>query len=210
MALSTPVTPDAALKQRVIAKVAATEQSRPKDDNLIPFPGANRSRSTAWLGFALAASLALVAKLSFDLRSARRAESEATTAVASRDAALAKRDSLLATLTDPAMEMVTLAATGEKKPLLRAYIDHQRLRMTLSATSLEGMPSGKVYQLWFIMDGKPVPSLTFTPGADGRATLENIPMPAGAIAATAITVEPTGGSPAPTTTPIFVGKLAEK
>jgi anti-sigma-K factor RskA len=106
------------------------------------------------------------------------------------------------------MELVTLAATGEKQPTLRAYIDHQRHRMTLSAASLGPTPQGKVYQLWFIMDGKPVPSETFTTAADGHTMLENVPMPAGAIAATAITVEPTGGSPLPTSAPIFVGKLA--
>jgi anti-sigma-K factor RskA len=210
MALSSPVEPSAALKDRVLTRIAATSQTTPETERVLAFPTPHRSRSTAWLGFALAASLALVAKLSFDLRSARRAESEAAAVVAARDLAIAKRDSLLSVLTDPAMEMVTLAATGEKKPTLRAYIDHKRLRMTLSATSLEAMPTGRVYQLWFIMDGKPVPSVTFTAGTDGRAMLENVPMPAGAIAATAITVEPSGGSPLPTTQPIFVGKLAEK
>jgi anti-sigma-K factor RskA len=202
------VTPPAELKQRVLARVEASATPGSTTEELAVLPLTPRSRTTSWLGFALAASLALVVKLSFDLRSARRAGEEAVLAVAARDAAIATKDSLLATLTDPSMEMVTLAATGERKPMLRAYIDHQRHRMTLSASSLDPMPSGRVYQLWFIMDGKKVPSVTFTPGTDGRAMVENVPMPSGAIDATAITAEPVGGSPTPTTAALFVGKLA--
>lgn len=209
MALSTPVAPDQALKQRVMAKVSATTTTAVVDDGGV-LPLTPRSRSTMWLGFALAASLGLVVKLSFDLRAARRASVDAVERLATREAAIAHRDSLLATLGDPGMELVDLAATGKTKPMLRAYIDHRRHLMTLTAAALEPMPAGRVYQLWFIMDGKQVPSVTFTPGPDGRAMVENVPMPGGAIAATAITAEPEGGSPAPTTTALYMGKLGEK
>jgi anti-sigma-K factor RskA len=58
------------------------------------------------------------------------------------------------------------------------------------------------------MDGKPVPSVTFKPGADGRATIARVPVPTGgSISAAAVTVEPEGGSAQPTSPIVMVGAL---
>jgi anti-sigma-K factor RskA len=69
--------------------------------------------------------------------------------------------------------------------------------------------------LWLIPKApgaKPEPSLTVRPDADGKFELlvANPPDSSGGTKALAITEEPEGGSPQPTTTPIWVGAVAGK
>ncbi len=207
LALSAPVALPATLKNRVMAGVANSPPAQ--SSNVIAFASpARRSRATLYLGAALAASLMLVARLAFDLRAAQDEAANARRLSVSTARVTAQLDSLIAQLTDPGTETVTLAATGEAKPIIKAYINRARRSVTLSATQLETLPAGRAYQLWFIVGAKAVPSVTFTSDSSGHALVREIAMPAGAVAATAITEEPAGGSLAPTTKVIFVGKLA--
>ncbi len=75
-------------------------------------------------------------------------------------------------------------------------------------SKLPALPRGRVYQAWTIAKGTttPAPSLTFAPNADGVAVVA-LPADAGRLAAVAVTVEPDGGSKAPTTKPILVRPL---
>ena len=73
---------------------------------------------------------------------------------------------------------------------------------------LKPVPAGQAYQLWFIKDGKPVPSVTFKPEADGHAKVEQVPVPEdGSVSAAAVTVEPESGSTQPTSPIVMVGSL---
>ena len=51
------------------------------------------------------------------------------------------------------------------------------------------------------------PSLTFTPNADGVAVVQ-LPVDADKVGVVAVSVEPDGGSKAPTTTPTFIRPLS--
>ncbi len=85
---------------------------------------------------------------------------------------------------------------------------------TIATISTTGMPpteQGRNYQLWFItlddageIEGAPRPSITFEVGQDGAIVVEHIPVD-GPFDAVAITNEPVGGSPAPTTPVILFG-----
>jgi anti-sigma-K factor RskA len=70
------------------------------------------------------------------------------------------------------------------------------------------LPAGKVYQTWTLAKGAKnvTPSVTFTPDEHGNA-LVTVPVSAATTVATAISVEPAGGSLEPTTKPIAVVKL---
>jgi anti-sigma-K factor RskA len=73
---------------------------------------------------------------------------------------------------------------------------------------LKPVPAGRAYQLWFIKDGAPVPSVTFKPEPDGHVSVEQIPVPAeGEVSAAAVTVEPESGSTEPTMPILLVGPL---
>ena len=79
--------------------------------------------------------------------------------------------------------------------------------LRVEASGLAFLSSEKVYQAWIIQPGgKPVPEPTFVPDAQGRATI-NVPsgQPKGTLIA--FTVEPAGGSKAPTTKPFVAATL---
>jgi hypothetical protein len=166
------------------------------------------ARAPLWLGAALAASLLLVVKLSSDLRTARQDWLIARSAMNASERSVAQRDSLISQLTDPSVELVTMAATGAAKPAIKAYLNRTRRTLLLSAASLETPSPGQAYQLWFIVDGKPVPPVTFRPDSTGRALLRDVAMPAGEVSATAVTREPEGGLTTPTMPILLVGKHA--
>lgn len=87
----------------------------------------------------------------------------------------------------------------------RAYVT-QRNGMVFTADGLPALPAGKVYQLWVIVAAKPVSVGTFSPDANGRVQAVMVtPNIAAMPAAVAVTLEPTGGLPQPSTTPILVG-----
>jgi hypothetical protein len=69
--------------------------------------------------------------------------------------------------------------------------------MLFLAEGLPDLPPDRVYQLWSIVAGAPVSGGVFSRASDGRAQLL-APPPPGAPQALAVTVEPTGGVPAPT------------
>ena len=76
-------------------------------------------------------------------------------------------------------------------------------RAVLIASNLPNVAQGKAYQLWFIVGNKPpMPGKTFVPDSKGNAVLRD-EMPKDAVDVFAITVEPAGGSNAPTS-PIYL------
>ncbi|HEY5258575.1 MAG TPA: anti-sigma factor [Candidatus Baltobacteraceae bacterium] len=76
-------------------------------------------------------------------------------------------------------------------------------RVYIAMHDMTQPPKGMVYQAWTLARGAKTvaPSLTFMPDAQGVAIVA-VPMDARALAAVAVSVEPAGGSKAPTTKPI--------
>jgi anti-sigma-K factor RskA len=79
----------------------------------------------------------------------------------------------------------------------------------LIAMRLPPPPPGKVYQAWTLKRGAATvaPSITFRPDPNGLALVE-LPEAAAGLTAVAVSVEPEGGSKAPTSTPTVVRKLS--
>jgi anti-sigma-K factor RskA len=122
--------------------------------------------------------------------------------------AVAARDSLIATLLAPDVETARLVSEG-RPPSARLYWNRGARQVVLAAFSLPPAPSGRTYQLWGIAGAgsTPVSLGTFntSPAGEGRHTAS---VPAGLeIALGAVTEEPAGGSPQPTTQPFLVGEL---
>lgn len=141
---------------------------------------------------------------------ARRLEREVDSAVAEVDQVrrtLANREEILRDILASTVTF-TLGRPGERQPSVRIYWNRQSNRWVLLATGLEPAPAGRAYQLWFLQDGRAVPSVTFNSEAGGTA-LVIAPGPATAqgLSGAAISEEPAGGSTQPTTTPILVGSL---
>jgi anti-sigma-K factor RskA len=117
---------------------------------------------------------------------------------------------------------VTQSAEANQLAAIQAASDSQSLKgsvagggkatlvyapsLKASALIVEGMnalPADKVYELWYINEAGARPAGTFTIGPDGKMwqVLEGTMTPGDAVG---VTVEPHGGSTAPTTDPVLV------
>jgi anti-sigma-K factor RskA len=132
--------------------------------------------------------------------------------VTARELAVARREALI--LTDPKSLKIAMLAGKKGLPMLRATWN-PGLGLVISGQKLQNPSVNRTLQLWLIpkaAEAKPVPSLTLRPRADGNFDLlvANPPDSPGATKALAITDEPEGGSPQPTTPPIWTGAVANK
>lgn len=175
-----------------------------------PMPRAeSRARTVIpWLAAAAAVVFALVLGQRYQREHAARVSAERSLAAVratldSSGALLASRDSLIATLVAPDVQAVSVTGSGPS-PSARYYLDRRRGRVVLAAFSLPPAAAGRTYQVWGIETGRPPVSLgTFDTDSSGRA-IASLDIPAGLrIAVTAVTDEPAGGSPQPTTTPFL-------
>ena len=202
------VAPDARLKERVLGGIGGAR--------VLPMASraAARSAPTA-LWIALAASVVLAVGLGATLLATRRELAVRQAAVDSVQATLAatatrlaEREQTLNEILEPGVQLNTLTTTGDAPPLIQLFWNQSRRAAIVHAFRLPPVGEGKVYQLWFIKDGKPVPSVTFNSEADGHALVRGIAIPEGSgITHAALTVEPAGGSQAPTSPVMVIGEL---
>jgi anti-sigma-K factor RskA len=206
-----PVAAPAGLRQRVLALAEVAPTPPPTPTHGVAPTRPLLARTAPWIGLAAAAAIILAIKFQADTRELAAAQAIATAEVAALKAALAERDSLLVRLTDPDAETVSLAATGAPTPRVKVQLDRKRRLAILSVASLDPAPEGQTYQLWYVVDGTPVPSSTFEPSAGGSVLLASIPLPSEAgVQALAITLEPTGGSQVPTMPILFLGTVGSE
>lgn len=118
--------------------------------------------------------------------------------------ALARFDSMAAALSGPNVQFATLA--GDTDPALRLVWNRDRNLLLVAAQNLPPLPEGRTFQLWGIRgDDAPVSLGTFETGPQGDALVTLSADLADDYDVSAITEEPAGGSPQPTTTPFLVG-----
>lgn len=204
-----PRTPPAALRERIVAEARV---ARPIT-SASPAAQARAKRRLFRPILSLAPWIVAAASLVGALVTRQTAESERTArAVAEREAQglaveLAALDSLVATLTASELSTVALTSTGAP-PSARLYWNRTRGEVVLAAYRLPPASAGRTYQLWGIAQGKaPVSLGIFASAGEGRAVVR-FTMPAGLqLAVGAVTEEPAGGSPQPTTTPFLAGTL---
>lgn len=107
-------------------------------------------------------------------------------------------------LQDSAMHIVKMAGTkGKEGDAATVYWDTRSKDVYVYTNKLPQAPAGKQYQLWAIVDGKPVDAGLLS-NCDGVCKMKNIP----SAQAFAITLEDTGGSSTPHLDQLFViGKV---
>ena len=155
-------------------------------------------RLPAWVPVALAASLLVTAGLaSYSIRLRER---------------LTARERTLNTLLEAGRGLHVAHLVGEggaTGPGIQFFWNEPQSSAVAHVFRLPPAPAGRTYQIWAIADGKPVSIALFNSGLDGHALVERFTLPASVagISAVAVTVEPEGGSPQPTTTPFLAGSL---
>jgi anti-sigma-K factor RskA len=107
-------------------------------------------------------------------------------------------------LSDPETKPASFGRGQQAPP--RGYVFlHPQLGVMLIASNLPAAGAGKIYEMWVLPKvGAPRPAGLFQ--SDGMRGLHILsgPVDMDALKAVAVTVEPTAGSPGPTSTPIIV------
>jgi anti-sigma-K factor RskA len=115
----------------------------------------------------------------------------------------AKLEEALSILNDPVTKDVTF---GEPTARGRVFVSPGK-GVVFIAAHLPPLDANRTFELWVIpAAGKPIPAGTFRGNEDSSAIYVR-PGPVENAAAVAVTVEPSGGSAQPTTTPFIVTKL---
>lgn len=101
---------------------------------------------------------------------------------------------------NPDVKMITLSGTkGKENNLAAVYWDSKTKDVYFLPTRMDATPPGKQYQLWAIVDGRPVDAGVIG-DCDGLCKMKNIPT----AQAFAITLEKKGGSATPTLSAMYV------
>jgi hypothetical protein len=194
--MATEVEPPKRLKRRLMAAVRRDEPGVP-------------SWTWAWV---TATALALVVALNFWQREQSKAKelAEVRSQLVESETRLASVTPLLDFLNEPQLRITSFGDAQPQPPRGRILVSPQR-GVLLVAQNLSSVPDGRTYQMWVVpKSGAPVSAGIFQPAPDGRAIHLN---PQGVdlatTAAIAVSNEPAGGSPAPTTTPFIVAPVSE-
>ncbi len=169
-------------------------------------PAAPRHWRVVWPAWvAAAAGLVLLTTLQNvglrqDLRAARDDADSLRTRVATETKRANEGETQLADL---------LAPDAKRYAVSDGQVIQRGDRLYLALNALPKLPRGKVFQAWTLQSGQKTvaPSITFT-AADNGSALIALPPQSKRLAAVAISVEPEGGSRAPTTKPLWVRPLS--
>lgn len=190
--------PSALLRARIMRDVRADASAKP----------AAASRPLVWPAYLVAAACFAVAVVSslVNLSLMEQLKTAQTQSVQSEHAAsglarnLADEKTMVADLLD---------ANAQRYAVNGGQVVRVGDRLYITLHDLTSPPRGKVYQAWTLPKGSKVmaPSVTFVPNVHGVAVIALGGVDARATAAVAVSVEPEGGSKAPTSKPLLVQAL---
>lgn len=206
LGMSVPaIEPPAALRASILDAVARTPQLPPVEPRSAtprgaePGPAELKARSR-WSGSlvriaSVAAAVVLIAALGLTVRAGLQAQSDLTTA---------SQINQIQAASDAAHQTVDISGGGTATVVWSLELRQAAVLID----GIKGLPAGSTYELWY-MDaaGAATPAGTFEPAEDGRRSI----VLAGTMDAgdtIGVTVEPAGGSPAPTGDPLFVVETA--
>lgn len=191
------------LKGRIMAAAHASPKIVPFALAVTPVATSVRTSRAIFVWLAAAAALVLFALNVFWLvQVSRMRESQELAVVAS-----ASFDMAVALLTDSESKRIELMdEAGEMRAMVVWMPDHDEALMVTH--SLPALSDDTTYQLWIIGEKGPMSAGVFDTDADGvYSMMFSSPMDWEAVGSVGISVEPSGGSPLPTTTPLAFGTM---
>ena len=219
--LAPPAEPSEMLRARVLRSVRADAASGGSGGGSLPMQagGSQRTSVPMWLWAGVAALLLVSLYSTWDARKMQQDVAEMNQHAAAGlkerkqledELTMAKHEAMI--LTDPASHKIEIMPSDKDMPKVEAMW-HSKLGIYLTAQKMPMPKNNKVLQLWLIPKtpgAKPMPSHVFWPDANGKIgeMVANPPDDMGDTKALAITEEPPGGSPQPTSTPLWVGGVS--
>lgn len=217
---SSPVSENGASAEQNLVKTVHTNAS--PASNVLAFPAAKRRGFAGYIPFvgAIAASLIAVA-LGFALANSIGETNRVRAEVAELNQRIGDAEQRLSEtsaryererqereiLASPSSVVRALNGAGSVPTAkARLVIDPKTNRALLFVENLPDAPAGKAYQIWWMNDPKkPTPGATFQTAADGKGELrDKVSDQFAGARIYAVTLEPEGGSPAPTSTPVLI------
>jgi anti-sigma-K factor RskA len=200
--------PQEALRGKVMS---AVKSSADPARNVAPFakskPAAPRAMFPPW-AWAAAAALALVTGYTIRQMASQSAQladlrKELKSAIAQNQVLLNQvemNQMVSSVMLSPDSMPLKLMPKDKNMPMVHAYL-HPHMGVAITAEQMPTMPAVRTLQLWFMpKTGKPMSVAIFRPDTMGQiALVAPVHMPVNEIAALAVTEEPAGGSPQPTT-----------
>ena len=216
-----PVTPPAALKGKVLARIEDERAGKVTSMSRMPVPAQMAQPRPLWAhGLALAASVALAVGASLYAWALKTEISILRQDVSATSDEASKLRGELATLRRNWVEVTKAMDVLRAPDMLKVDLKGQATLpsgtgrafwsrsagLMFTAEGLPALPQGKVYQLWTIKGAVATGAGTFVPDAGGAASVTAV------VAATAevpdafgVTIEPAGGSATPTMPIVMVG-----
>ncbi len=102
-------------------------------------------------------------------------------------------------------QMVKLGGAGTEQGARAELVTLEGDRAVLVVEDMPPVPEDKTYQIWVIEGDVPKPSGLFEPNQDSVAAVVQHPLQSGDVVA--VTVEPEGGSPKPTSDPMLAAEV---
>jgi anti-sigma-K factor RskA len=218
--LAPPAEPSAMLRARVLRSVRAdAAASGGSDGGSLPVQaGPQRTSVPMWLWAGVAALLLFSLYSSWEARKMQQDVAEMNQHAAAElkerkqleeELTVAKHEASI--LTDPTSKKIDIMPSDKSMPKVEA-VWHPKMGIYVTAQQMPMPKNNKVLQLWLIPKNgaKPMPSHVFWPDANGKIgeMVDNPPEDMADTKALAITEEPAGGSPQPTSTPKWVGGVS--
>ncbi len=213
LATAESVTPSPALRGALLAAAAAAPQGARPD----AAPGPQRvpnapSVARRWAPMLAAASLVIAALVGADgLRARRELDRVRSTNIALAEQ-LERRERTLNAMFmgERDLYLVQVGAKEEATgPGVQFFWNAREGRGVAHVFRLARAPEGRDYQIWALVNGKPVSLVVFNSDAEGHAIvdIDGLATSVEGVTDVLVSVEPKGGSPQPTTAPFLGGKF---
>jgi anti-sigma-K factor RskA len=205
--------PSPRVRERLLAEVKKDSKTVSETSRVIPFVAPRRSSWSSLQTFgAIAAAVLFVALLAgivvlWRQNQAMQAQvAEVTDKLKSMELDLNRKTELVELVRAPGTHLMDLSATNMAPGAVAKIAFNTKGHAMLMANGLPAAPAGKEYQLWFIVSGKaPMPGKSFNVDKSGNGMMEDeVPAEAMKSGVFAITLEPAGGVPKPTTGQIYL------
>jgi anti-sigma-K factor RskA len=208
---------DRAVAERAFADVRAETAPPARPSDIVPIRASRRGMgAAAWM--AMAAGLVAFVGMGGYMRASREraalrvslqeAQAERGARLAAMDSlrtTLEDRDRMIANLTGAQVAVMTLASPSPTSPTGRMFWDQAHDAWTFVAHRVPMPKTGRTYQLWLVTPTAKINAGTFMPKPNGEVMMRaTYAMSKDSLAAVAVTDEPMGGSPQPTTAPMMV------
>lgn len=194
------IVPSPALRERILARATgepATGTTADAGGSAPAHAAIAPRRQRAWPRLAFAGVLAL-ALMGWNLWTQSRLSQQ----IEATNAERARLEVVESILSAPDTQSYSLSGTGASGQI---WISDQRNQAYLVAQGLPEPAAGQVYQMWLIQGDAPVSAGTFEAGR--AAAVIEVSGPLQNFGAFGVTIEPRGGSDAPTSPPILLGAI---